>query len=82
MPVVNLSLTLMFAFFGYVSIAYPNELVHTRLGRALVTFMALFWLARAIQQAVFFRLRHWGSVAFLLFFLAGAALYAIPAFHD
>lgn len=79
MQVVNLSLTFAFVIFAWISLAHTNELLTTPLGRSLLVRIALFWLARAIEQVIFFRLRHWGSWAFLVIFLAGAALYGIPA---
>ena len=79
MQVVNLSLTLVFVLFAYVSLAQVDALLTTPLGKSLLVFMALFWLARCVMQVVFFRLAHWGSIAFLAFFFAGGMLYGIPA---
>ena len=67
MQVLNLGLT-----FAFVILVTP-------LGKSLLVLIALFWLARALEQIVFFKLKHWGSIAFLLIFLAGALLYGIPA---
>jgi asparagine N-glycosylation enzyme membrane subunit Stt3 len=47
-----------------------------------VILIALFWLARSIQQIVFFKLAHRASRAFLLIFLTGSLLYAIPALYS
>ena len=79
MQVLNISLILVFAIFSYVSLVYTTELLTSDLGRTLLILMALFWLARSIQQIVFFKLHHPVSWAFLLFFLTGTLLYAIPA---
>ena len=79
MQVLNLSLTAAFVVFGTVSLAFPEALAAPGLGRTLLALMALFWLARAVEQVVFFKLRHWGSWAFLAVFLAGAGLYGAPA---
>jgi len=79
MQVVNLSLTFVFVIFGYISLFHSRELLETALGHSLLVLIALFWLLRAIEQAVFFKLKHWGSVMFLVVFLAGAVLYGIPA---
>ena len=82
MQVLNLSLTIVFAIFAYISLAYTRELVNTSLGQALVVMIAMFWLARSIQQIVFFKLAHRASWAFLLIFLTGSLLYAIPALYS
>jgi len=81
MQVLNISLTLAFVIFSYISFAHTTELLTTSLGHSLLVLMALFWLARSIQQIIFYKLRHWVSWAFLLLFLSGSLLYAIPAYY-
>jgi hypothetical protein len=81
MQVLNLSLTFVFVIFAWLSLAHSAGLLASPLGHGLLVLMALFWFLRALQQPLFFGLRHWGSVAFLLIFLTGAALYGVPAFH-
>jgi hypothetical protein len=81
MPVLNLSLTFVFVIFAYISLAHSNELLSTSLGRSLLMLIAVFWFARAMMQVAYFKLQHWGSLAFLLFFLAGGLLYGIPALY-
>ena len=79
MQVLNLSLSFAFVIFGYVSLFHSRELLETALGHSLLVLISLFWLLRAIEQVVFFKLKHWGSALFLLVFLSGAVLYGIPA---
>ena len=79
MQVLNISLTFAFIIFSYISLAHTTELLTTSLGHSLLVLMALFWLARSIQQILFYKLHHWGSWAFLFLFLSGCLLYAIPA---
>ena len=81
MQVLNISLIFAFVIFSYISFAYTTELLITSLGHSLLVLMALFWLARSIQQIIFFKLRHWASWAFLLLFISGTLLYAIPAYY-
>ncbi len=82
MQVVNLSLTFVFFIFGYISLMHTRELLESSLGHSLLLLIALFWFLRAIEQVVFFKLKHWGSVAFLAVFLLGSLLYGIPATLD
>lgn len=82
MQVLNLSLTFAFVIFSYISLVHTNELISTHLGKILLILMALFWFARAVQQVVFFKLKNWVSMAFLVFFIVGAALYAVPAIYS
>jgi hypothetical protein len=81
MQVLNLSIIFAFIIFSYISFAHTTELLTSPLGHGLLVLMALFWLTRSIQQIVFYKLHHWASWAFLLLFLAGALLYAIPVFY-
>ena len=64
----------------YISLVHTNELLSTSLGKSLLTFMELFWLTRSAMQVIFFKLKHWGSITFLVFF-AGGLLYGIPAIY-
>jgi hypothetical protein len=80
MQVLNLCLIWVFVIFGYVSLFHANELLSSSLGHSLLVLMALFWLFRAIEQIIFFRLSTWGSWLFLSVFLIGVLLYALPCF--
>jgi len=79
MQILNLCLTFIFLAFAYLSFEHAEELLGTRLGNALLSLIAFFWLLRAIQQAIFFGLRHRLSSALFGLFLVGASLYAYPA---
>lgn len=81
MQVLNLSLTFAFVIFSYISLVHTKELISTSLGQSLLGFIALFWLARSVEQVVFFKLKNWCSIAFLVFFLVGTVLYAVPAIY-
>jgi len=78
MQVLNISLTFVFLIIAYVSFVHTSELLATPLGHTLLGAIALFWLFRAVQQIVFFKLEHWVSWVFLVFFLGGAAIYGLP----
>ena len=79
MQVLNLSLTFIFGIFAYLSLVYSTELLTSHLGRSLLIFMAAFWFFRSLLQPIFYKLKHWGSIAFMLFFFSGGILYTIPA---
>ena len=79
MQVLNLCVVFTFLIFGYISLAHTRELLVTPLGRALLMLIALFWLARAIEQVFFFERDDWGSWVFVGLFLVGTGLYAYPA---
>lgn len=78
MQVLNLSLTIIFAIFAYISFLHPGELLSTPIGLSLLLLISLFWYARALQQVIFFGLKKKLSIGFLLFFLIGGSLYLWP----
>jgi len=78
MQVLNISLILVFVLFSYISFVHTNELLNTSLGNTLLSLIAIFWFARAAQQVIFFKLKHWGSWAFMFFFILGGILYGVP----
>ena len=82
MQVVNLCLTFVFGIFAYISLVHSAELLTTPLGKGLLLLMAVFWFFRTILQAMFFKLKHWGSIAFMGFFFIGGVLYGIPAIYS
>jgi hypothetical protein len=77
MQVLNLCLTFTFFVFGMLSLLYPDQMVGAGLGRALTGMIAIFWLLRAVEQVVFFKLKNRTSWVFLLVFLNGAGLYGL-----
>ena len=76
MQVMNLSLAFAFIIFGSLSLLFPQQIVETELGRALTGMITTFWLLRAFEQAIFFKLKHWLSRLFTLVFLMGAGFTA------
>lgn len=81
MRVVNLCLTFAFVIFGYISLAHTQELLSTELGHSLLLLITIFWLLRAIEQVIFFKLKHWISWLLLIIFILGTLLYALPAWQ-
>lgn len=80
MQILNLCLTFVFLVMAHVLFFHRSEMLATPLGVTLLFAFALFWLLRAIEQAVFFGLRHPVSLGFMLVFLVGIVLHATPAF--
>ena len=76
---LNMTLTVVFIAFAYLSLVHTYELYLTTLGRSLLLSISVMFMLRAIMQVVYFRLMHWGSTAFLVLFIAGGLLYGIPA---
>lgn len=86
-----LNLRLLYVFLGIAALCFffPNELVGTALGRALLLGMSGFWIGRTIEQFVFFRKAIFRSPrntdrsfinALTVLFAIGAVLFALPVF--
>jgi ABC-type thiamin/hydroxymethylpyrimidine transport system permease subunit len=78
--VLNISITLIFLIFAYISFIHTNELLNTPLGHTLTTLISGLWFLRAVQQIIFYKLNHKASIGLMFFFLLGAILYGIPSF--
>lgn len=76
---LNQCLSLVLIVFAYVSLLHTEDLLSFGLGLSLMAAIALFWLARALQQVVIFRLRRWSSRLLFLVFLLESLLYGVPA---
>lgn len=78
MKLLNLSLIYVFLMFAFISFFFTDELINTKLGRALLIFISLFWLIRAIEQIIFFGLKNKLSFGLFIALLVGCFLYALP----
>ncbi len=78
LQILNLRLVYVFLGMGAISLAFTADLVHTRLGIALLCFMALFWVGRTIEQFVFLRINDWRVHLLTGLFVLGTALHAVP----
>ncbi len=78
LQILNLRVIYVFLGMGGIALAFTAELVGTRLGLALLCFMALFWVGRAIEQFVFLRINDWRVHLLTGLFVLGAALHAVP----
>ena len=76
--VLNISITFIFFIIAYISFAHTDELLSTQLGNTWLVLISGLWLFRAIQQVVFYKLKHMASVGLTLYFLIGAILYGLP----
>ncbi len=71
---LNASITATMFVFAFVSLTYPRELHGPGLGRGLSIAIALFWVARAAEDVLFFGFSPFG----VAIFLAIGALYGVP----
>lgn len=78
MQVLNLCLMLVFLIFAYISVFHTDELLTTSLGKSMLVGIVLFGVFRAIEQVIFFDLKHFRSKAVLFVALLGTTIYLIP----
>jgi hypothetical protein len=76
--ILNLRLIYLFLGIGVLCFAFTRELHATPLGRALLLFMALFWVGRTIEQFVFLRINTPMVHVLSGLFVLGALLFALP----
>jgi len=76
--ILNLRLIYLFLGIGTACFAFTGELQHSGLGRAVLAFMALFWVGRMIEQFVFLRRHHWLLHLLTALFMLGVLLFALP----
>lgn len=72
MQVLNLALAFVLIMAAYIFFFHWRELINTQLGRALIISWSLFWVIRAVNQAVFFGTDP-SSIMTAVFFTAVAA---------
>jgi hypothetical protein len=78
LQIINLRLIYVFLGVGALCLAFPEELVATRLGRAMMLGMSAFWIGRSIEQFVFLPFNRPLIHALTGIFMLGALLFAWP----
>lgn len=75
-----LNLRMIYVFLGIAGLCFflPNDLLHTRLGHAVLAGMSLFWIGRTIEQFVFLRINRPMVHALTVMFIVGAVLFGLP----
>jgi len=81
MQVLNLHTAYILAVFAALSLAFPDELATTKLGRSVSAAIAVFWILRAINQALFWGISSIVCWVFIALCLGIATLYLAPFTH-
>lgn len=76
----NTRLIYCFLFISFICFFYPNDLLETRLGHALLAGCALFWVGRTIEQYIFLRVKNKMVNLLTLLFIFGAVLFALALY--
>ena len=75
---LNVQMIWFFSMVGIICFAFPKELISTNLGTVFLGGNATFWLIRAINQFIFFRINHYKIHILTIIFLLGVVLFTIP----
>lgn len=78
LQIVNIQLIWLFLCVGGLCLRFPDPLIQSGLGRAVMLGMSGFWVVRLIQQFVFLRVNHPLVHALSILFALGAVLFAWP----
>ncbi len=78
LQIANVQLIWVFLCIGGLCLRFPDALIQTPLGRAVMLGMSGFWVLRLIQQFVFLRVKHPLVHTLSVLFALGAALFALP----
>ncbi len=75
MQILNLRIIFMCFLMAFIYFNYPQELLNTGLGKALLIGMFLFWAGRTIEQFVFFKQNNKYIVFSTVVFVFGTVLH-------
>jgi hypothetical protein len=80
MQILNLRLTYVFLVMTYVLFGFQSELIGTKLGQTLLIAFSIFWFMRAVEQVIFFGLKHKVSNGIAVLFFIGGLIHLLPVF--
>ena len=76
--ILNTRLIYFFLFVAFLCFVYPHELVNTKLGKAFLAGICLFWLGRTVEQFIFLKKHNTFIHILTIIFITGAILFALP----
>ena len=76
--ILNSRIIYLFLFISFICFAFPDELLHSKLGKAFLTGISIFWLGRAIEQFIFFKSSNIYLHILTIIFVGGTILFALP----
>ncbi|MBN1495337.1 MAG: hypothetical protein JXA07_01120 [Spirochaetes bacterium] len=79
LSIMNYCLLVFWVILAYIPLLYAEEMLETKLGKALLTGIVLFWAVRIfVLQPLYVGFEGPESLVTVAVFLAGIALFAIP----
>lgn len=78
MQILNTRIIYIFLLTAFLCFSYTEDLHSTRLGRAFLVGMAVFWIGRTIEQFIFLRINHWLVHVLTILFITGVVIFLLP----
>ena len=82
MQILNVQIIWYFLSVAFLCLAFPAELLDTKLGNVFLLSCCLFWLIRTVQQFIFFRVNRYPVHILTTIFIIGTILFALPVFMN
>ncbi len=76
--IMNVQLIYLFLFMAFVYLLYPNELLNTNIGFAILFGYFGFWLIRFVQQFIFLKIKGNFVIGLTVLFFIGAVIHLLP----
>jgi len=84
MQILNLRIIFVFGFHAFLCFYFPNELLTSGLGKAVLLGSSLFWIGRTVEQFWFRKLEPITdpiSIFLTVLFVLGSVLYLVPLYN-
>ncbi len=78
LQILNLRQIYSFFLIAVLCFLFPEALVVSPLGNALLVGCSLFWVGRTIEQFIFLRINHYKVHLLTVVFVIGSILFLIP----
>ena len=77
MQILNIQIIVFFFVVGFICLAYPQEILQTKLGFAFLVGNFVFWLVRAVNQFIFLKINDFRIHFLTVVFILGMILFLI-----
>ena len=78
MQIMNVQLIYLFLFMAIIYFVFPNELLNSKIGNAILLGYVGFWIIRFIQQFIFLKIKGSFVIKLTVLFLVGAIIHTLP----
>lgn len=80
LQIANIQLIFLLFFVAIICFLFTQDLHETKLGKAFLIGISIFWFVRTVQQFIFLRINNWMVHTLTILFVIGGLLSALPLF--